>query len=248
MMELFVFRKFQGPSRHPLGRAGLSNYNPQSFDHLADEYDFVASLERSATFFLQHLPQRCRRVLDVGCGTGILAYDLARHVESVLAIDISEPMLVIARTKRSAPNIEYYRADANHLLLTEKFDAIVSHTTFHHLSNIPATVQVLKNALERCGRLIFVDNVARFSLVPRHPSVMIARAYLKVVPDLFRFGGNSARRLLRFRTSRHWLDHLKSDQHFPPGQFRKFYGQLLPGSSFTALNCFMGVVWESPAT
>src|ERR1035437_705743 len=50
----------------------LRNYDPRSFDHLAEEYDFAASLERRPDIFLSHLPQRRHRVLDVGCGTGVL--------------------------------------------------------------------------------------------------------------------------------------------------------------------------------
>src|SRR6266853_55729 len=117
----------------------LKSRDPRSFDHLAEEYDFAASLERRPDFFLSHLPQRHRRVLDVGCGTGILALELSRHFESVVAIDISEPMLAIARRKRAAANIEYRLADANQLVLERKFDAIVSHTTFHHLEDVPRT-------------------------------------------------------------------------------------------------------------
>jgi len=225
----------------------LQDYNPRSFDHIAHEYDFVASLERRPDFFLEHLPPWRRRVLDVGCGTGILACELGRCFESVVALDISEPMLAIARARRSAPNIEYRRADADCLVLTERFDAIVSHTTFHHLRDISATLNVLRNALEPGGRLIFIDNVVRFPLIPRHSSVVIAKASMKLLPDTFHFGGRTARRVFRFRTSRHWLDHLKNDRHFSTDEFRKFYGKLLPGASFTSLKYFMGVVWQSPA-
>lgn len=71
--------------------------NPQSFDHLAEMYDRAVSIERRHDFFLQNLPLRRRRALEIGCGTGLLARELSRHFDSVLAIDISEPMLAIAR-------------------------------------------------------------------------------------------------------------------------------------------------------
>jgi len=232
-----------------LGRgreSALKIFDPQSFDHLASEYDFVAALERSPAFFLQHLPPQSRRILDIGCGTGILASELARHAAFVLALDISDPMLAIAREKRSAPNIEYRLADANHLVLTEKFDAIVSHTTFHHLADVSATVQALKAALNPGGRLIFIDNVARFPLIPRHPSILIARTSIEFVLNLFRFGSDTARRMFRFYTSNRWLNHMKTDQYFSPAEFQKLYGQLLPGASFSRQKYFMGVVWQSP--
>src|SRR4051812_8922923 len=101
----------------------MKPHDPRSFDHLAEEFDFWASLERSPDFFLRHLPDRRNRVLDIGCGTGILTFELARHFTSVMGIDISEAMLEIARRKRGAANIEYRCQDANQLVLDEKFDA-----------------------------------------------------------------------------------------------------------------------------
>src|SRR5579862_6217692 len=145
----------------------MNAHNPQSFDHFAEQYDLAVSLERDHSFFLKNLLLHRRRALDVGCGTGLLACELSRYFESVVAMDISEPMLAIARRKRSAANIEYQQVDANHLVLDKKFDAVVSHTTFHHLQNLPATLSVLKASLEPGGRLILIDNIKRWALVPR---------------------------------------------------------------------------------
>ena len=115
-----------------------------TFDHMAEAYDAAVSIERKHDFFLEHLPERRKRALDVGCGTGGLARRLADHFESVLAIDVSEPMLAIARAKRPAPNLEYRLADANTFVPEGEFDAIVSHTTFHHVANVPGVVQRLR--------------------------------------------------------------------------------------------------------
>jgi ubiquinone/menaquinone biosynthesis C-methylase UbiE len=221
-------------------------YDPQSFDHLAGEYDFVASLERSSAFYLKHLPHQRRRALDVGCGTGILAHDLSHYFDTVLAIDISEPMLAIARRKRPAPNIEYRREDANHLVLHQTFDFIVSHTTFHHLEDITETLRMLKAVLEPGGCLVIVDNVRRWPMIPRASFLLAAKACLKLPLDVVHHGRSSASRLFRFRTSRHWLDHLRTDTHLPPARFRKVYAESLPGASFTPLRYFLGVVWQSP--
>ena len=224
----------------------LESRDPRSFDHLAEEYDFAASLERRPDFFLSHLPQRRRRVLDVGCGTGILAEELARHFQAVVGIDISEPMLAIACRKRAAANIEYRRADVNQLVLEEKFDAIVSHTTFHHLEDVPRTLSVLKTALEPDGRLILVDNVVRWPFLVRHTSLRNALSCLKFPSDALRYGLHPARRLFQFRVSRSWLAHVMADQKLSADDFREVYGQLLPGASFTRLKYFMGVVWQAP--
>lgn len=198
-------------------------------------------------FFLTRLPQHRRRVLDVGCGTGLLAYELSRHFESVVAIDLSDPMLAIARKNRSAENIHNGNMDANDLALDHKFDAIVSHTTFHHLQNIPATLSVLKAALEPGGRLILIDNASRWPFVPRCGyTLSIISGCARLFPDVLRRGIHPAWSLFRFRVSRPWMDHLRSDRYFSPARFREIYDHELPGASFTPMKHFIGVVWQAP--
>jgi ubiquinone/menaquinone biosynthesis C-methylase UbiE len=227
----------------------LRTDNLQSFDHLAEAYDAAASLERDHDFFIRHLPERRGRVLDVGCGPGLLALELSKHFNSVTAIDISEPMLAIARRRRAASNVEYRQADANRLALDETFDAIVSHTTFHHLENIPEVLSRLKAALAPGGRLILVDLVNRWPRIVRRYSVFhIAAAGVKFPGDLLRHGVGGARCLWGFRVSRPWLEHRQAERHLSAGEFRELYGRHLPGASFTRTWHFMGVVWQSPSS
>jgi 2-polyprenyl-3-methyl-5-hydroxy-6-metoxy-1,4-benzoquinol methylase len=226
----------------------LNAYDPQSFDPLAEEYDFVATRERTPSFFLEHFPERRQQALDVGCGTGILAQELSRHFASVAAVDISEPMLAIAPAKRSAANIDYRREDADHLVLAQTFDFVVSHTTFHHLKDVSNTLCVLKAALEPGGHLVFIDNVCRFPVIPRNAYTFTAKASLKLPRDLLRYGPRSASRLFRFRTSRLWLDHVKSDKILTRTQFREVYTEILPGALFIPMKYFMGVVWQASRT
>jgi ubiquinone/menaquinone biosynthesis C-methylase UbiE len=221
-------------------------YDPRSFDHLAEEYDFVATREPRSAFFLNHLPERRQRLLDVGCGTGILAHELSRHFASVVAIDISEPMLTIARARRAAPNIVYRREDANHLALNQRFDCIVSHTAFHHLEDVSETLRALKASLEPRGRLILVDITSRWPLFPRNDYTSTAKACLKFPLNLFRHGPRSAWRIFGFYTSRHWLDHVKCDRILSRTRFREVYAAALPGATFIPLRYFMGVVWQAP--
>jgi ubiquinone/menaquinone biosynthesis C-methylase UbiE len=221
-------------------------YDARSFDRLAEEYDFVATREGRSTFFLEHLPEGRQRVLDVGCGTGILAQELSHHFGSVVAIDISGPMLAIARARRAATNIEYRRDDANHLVLDQTFDCIVSHTTLHHLEDVSETLRVLKAWLEPRGRLLLIDLASRWPLIPRNACTSTAKACLQLVPNLFRHGPRVAWRIFRFYTSRHWFDHVLSDPILSRARFREVYAAAVPGATFIPLKCFMGVVWQAP--
>ena len=228
---------------------GVQLDHPQSFDHLAEAYDAAASLERNHDFFLRNLPERRGHALDVGCGPGLLALELSQRFDSVTAIDISEPMLAIARRKRAAPNVEYRLADVNRLVLNETFDAIVSHTTFHHLENIPETLARLKAALSPGGRLILLDLVNRWPRIMRRYSVFdIAAAGVKFPSDLLRHGRCGARCLWRFRVSHGWLAHHQADRYLSAGEFRALYGRHLPGATFTRTWHFMGVIWQSPSS
>jgi SAM-dependent methyltransferase len=57
------------------------------------------------------------RVLDVGCGTGSLAFTVAEiaNVASVTGIDLTEPYVEFARARNSDPRINFRQADARAL-------------------------------------------------------------------------------------------------------------------------------------
>jgi 2-polyprenyl-3-methyl-5-hydroxy-6-metoxy-1,4-benzoquinol methylase len=55
------------------------------------------------------------RVLDVGCGTGILTSALAERGSTVVGIDASEAYVAEARSHRSNPEVTYDLGDVRHL-------------------------------------------------------------------------------------------------------------------------------------
>jgi SAM-dependent methyltransferase len=82
---------------------------------------------------LRHVPRPCGRVLDVGCGAGELAAELARRADHVDALDRSPAMIEMAR--RVAPgNVTCILADVLEEPLPESsYDAIVSISALHHM-------------------------------------------------------------------------------------------------------------------
>ncbi|WP_280388198.1 class I SAM-dependent methyltransferase [Nocardia wallacei] len=104
---------------------------------------------------LRRLPRPCRRVLDVGCGAGAFAAELARHAEHVDAMDRSPDM--IDRALRSVPgNVSCILGDVRDWELPDDgYDAIVSVTALHHVP-LEETLPVLARALRPGGVLAAV--------------------------------------------------------------------------------------------
>jgi SAM-dependent methyltransferase len=71
--------------------------------------------------------RRGNKVLDVGCGTGVLAREALRRVGQegqVVGLDLNEGMLAVAA--RSEPNIAWRRGDAASSFRDASFDVVVS--------------------------------------------------------------------------------------------------------------------------
>ncbi|WP_051499076.1 class I SAM-dependent methyltransferase [Nocardia sp. BMG51109] len=111
-------------------------------------------------YLLRRLPRRCRRVLDVGCGTGAFAAELARRAEYVDALDRSPEM--IDKALRSVPgNVTCILGDVRDWPLPDDgYDAIVSVTALHHVP-LDEVLPVLARALRPGGVLAAVA-------LPRH--------------------------------------------------------------------------------
>jgi 2-polyprenyl-3-methyl-5-hydroxy-6-metoxy-1,4-benzoquinol methylase len=96
---------------------------------------------------LKAMPSRCARALDVGCGDGLLASELARRSGDVIAIDVDAPTLARARMAHKQPNLSFVEAEVmSHPFDNGSFDFIASIATLHHLPLVPA--------LERFKRLL----------------------------------------------------------------------------------------------
>src|SRR5258705_11584830 len=68
-----------------------------------------------------------QRVLDVGCGTGVITAAVADLGATCIGLDPAEAYLEFARRQRSGPNASYELGDGHHIGHPDaSFDAVVS--------------------------------------------------------------------------------------------------------------------------
>ncbi|HOC91791.1 MAG TPA: class I SAM-dependent methyltransferase [bacterium] len=215
------------------------------FDRVAVGYDFMESLFHNNDFFLSWMPRNRNRALDIGCGSGIMASALAGSFVEVVGVDISQAMLDIAKRLRNLPNIRYLKLDAVELPEGEKYDYIVSRTTFHHIDDIPSLLRRLQKMLNPEGRIVILDCAWKENV--RHQAWYRVFPFMEALKNAFRIGLSATWKVFRFRLSKPWLDHLASDRYMTADEFREVYSCALPGCQIGWHECFMYVVWDNPS-
>jgi SAM-dependent methyltransferase len=98
-------------------------------DHLGAaylRYSFTKGTRQEVDFLVETLALRPgQRVLDVGCGPGPHAYEMAGRGIAVHGIDISHRFITIAE-RGAPPGATFERLDARRLTFDAEFDAVVS--------------------------------------------------------------------------------------------------------------------------
>ncbi|MGL4582022.1 MAG: class I SAM-dependent methyltransferase, partial [Flavobacterium sp.] len=69
------------------------------------------------------IADKVERVLDLGCGTGRLAVELAKQGKQVVGVEFASAMLDVARRRSSL--VEWIQGDARSIRLDQKFDLII---------------------------------------------------------------------------------------------------------------------------
>lgn len=120
----------------------------------------VRELHDLATALLQ--PKPGERVLEVGCGLGADARELARAVApdgAVTAVDVSEAMLNAARERHDETlAVTYERADVTGLPYDDaSFDVIRVERVLQHVAQVERACAEMARVLKPGGRLLVLD-------------------------------------------------------------------------------------------
>jgi len=147
------------------------------FNEHANSWDERFCNPKLSSFLENFVPQfgleAGQHILDVGTGTGVLIPYLIREVGpagSVTAIDYSENMIQICKTKHSHlknVNVELKNI-AEDAFPTESFDAVICFGVFPHLENKQKALQNINRMLKLGGKLVIAHTLSSKELKTHH--------------------------------------------------------------------------------
>jgi 2-polyprenyl-6-hydroxyphenyl methylase / 3-demethylubiquinone-9 3-methyltransferase len=100
------------------------------------------------------------KILDVGCGGGLIAEPFAKIGASVTAIDASEKNIAVAKihAEKSGLNIDYRVCAAEEM--TEKFDVVFALEIIEHVADVEKFIQSCANLVKPNG-MLFIATMNR---------------------------------------------------------------------------------------
>jgi SAM-dependent methyltransferase len=135
------------------------------FNELAPRWDTLPvppDPGKVARFTALSLAPDARRILDVGCGTGILVEHLRRGAAGFTALvelDIAERMLALNRTRSGDPRIAHVCSDALHPPFSRGvFDTVLCFNALPHFDPVELTLRSMVECL-RSGGLLAVGHL-----------------------------------------------------------------------------------------
>jgi demethylmenaquinone methyltransferase / 2-methoxy-6-polyprenyl-1,4-benzoquinol methylase len=152
---------------------GKSRYVRRLFATIADRYDLITvvlsyGLDRRWKRRLASLvaPRQSDRALDLACGTGDIAFEIASRGARVAGLDITERMIELA-SRRSAGRVRFLVGDMLALPFpAESFDLITTGYGIRNVPDIDAALREIHRVLRPGGRLGSLDfNRPRSALV-----------------------------------------------------------------------------------
>lgn len=136
-----------------------SSFNKQAEDY--NKFEFINNKTEIGKIINVGYPYKNKRVLDLACGSGIIALELSKYADIVDALDVSP--LMIDRLKKECNNkklnnINYLVGDAHNLKYEDNtFDTVITRLSMHHFNNPRIVLKEIKRVLKNLGELIIID-------------------------------------------------------------------------------------------
>lgn len=151
--------------------------NREFFNSMAETWDSTVKHDERK---IRHILELVRikagsKVLDVGTGTGVMVSFLHSCVGDsgrIIAVDIAEKMIDMAKIKFSFENVEFIAGDVLEIELPENhFDCIMCYSMFPHFDDKKAAVEKLARYLKKGGKFVICHSQSREAINNLHKEV-----------------------------------------------------------------------------
>ena len=150
--EIDKFSKLADEWWDPQGKfKPLHNFNPVRLKYIKD------TITKKFGNKSEKLPLKDIKILDIGCGGGLLSEPLSRLGATVTGIDASDRNIKIAKMhlKKSKLDINYHCSSPESFEAKEKFDVVLNMEIVEHVDNVDFFLLKSSELLKKDG-LMFI--------------------------------------------------------------------------------------------
>ena len=135
----------------------LHMFNPVRIEYILDKITEHFKLNSEKILCLKNL-----KILDIGCGGGLISEPMARLGGNVTGIDASEKNIKIAllHSKKGNLNINYLNKSPEQMKEKEQYDVILNLEVVEHVDNLDLYLQSCYGLLKKNG-LMFTATINR---------------------------------------------------------------------------------------
>ena len=150
--EIDKFSKLADEWWDPEGKfKPLHNFNPVRLRYIKD------TITKKFGVKSEKFPLKDIKILDIGCGGGLLSEPLSRLGATVTGIDASDRNIKIAKMhlKKSKLDVDYYCSSPDKFFAKEKFDVVLNMEIVEHVDNVDFFLLKSSELLKKDG-LMFI--------------------------------------------------------------------------------------------
>ena len=127
----------------------LHKFNPIRISYIKDNIIDTFKLKKNEK------PLNKIKILDIGCGGGLLSEPMSRLGADVVGIDASEKNINVAKlhAKKNNLNIKYVCSSPENYQINEKFDVILNMEIIEHVDNVEHFLKSCSNLLKKNGMM-----------------------------------------------------------------------------------------------
>ena len=134
-------------------------------------------------------------VLEVGCGSGTFTRELATAYKNLVSIDVSEPLLDVARSRY--PGCEFQKADIHQSSFQDaQFDVVLGSSVLHHL-DWDLALKEIHRILKPGGQIRFSEPNLLNPQIFLQKNVSCLKRRMGDSPDEYAFTAGQIRRSLQ---------------------------------------------------